>query len=135
MPKKKPAPRAKPKAVPKIRVHKQPGTQLYEKRLLKMRGDILRLVQNKRDVDVSAIDVGDEADQASQTSEREILFELSDNERNILDAVEASLRKIGKNTYGICESCRKKIASPRLQAIPHARYCIACQARFDRPKA
>lgn len=118
----------------KMKVVKQAGTQSYEKALVKMRGDILRLVEGNKSADVATVDVGDEADQATQSSERELLFELSDNERNSLDAVEAALRKIGTGVYGVCESCRSKIAAPRLKAIPHARYCIQCQAKFDSPR-
>ncbi len=126
--------KAKSPAPAKIKVVKQPGTQAYEKALLKMRADILRLVEVNKTADMAAADVGDEADQATQSSERELLFELSDNERNSLDSVEAALRKIDTGVYGTCESCHKKIAPPRLKAIPHARYCIACQARLDAPR-
>lgn len=122
------------KAVPeKKRIQKQPGTQAYEKQLLQMRGDLLRIVRETQEADPHN-DVGDEADAATQSTERELQFELSDNERQTLDAVEAALRKITLGTYGVCESCRTKIAVPRLKAIPHARYCIQCQARFDRPR-
>ncbi|MBL8023337.1 MAG: TraR/DksA family transcriptional regulator [Elusimicrobia bacterium] len=117
-----------------IKIFKQAGTQAYEKALNKMREEILRLVEGNKSPDISSQDVGDEADQATRSSERELLFELSDNERNTLDSVEAALRKIGTGVYGVCESCRGKIAIPRLKAIPHARHCIACQAKIDTPR-
>ncbi len=118
----------------KMKMVKQVGTQAYQKALIKMRADILRLVEVNKSADLSAADVGDEADQATQSSERELQFELSDNERNSLDAVEAALRKIDTGVYGVCESCRGKIAAPRLKAIPHARYCIGCQSKLDAPR-
>ncbi|MBK8576426.1 MAG: TraR/DksA family transcriptional regulator [Elusimicrobia bacterium] len=133
MAKKKPG-KKKAAGLAKIKVVKQAGTQAYEKSLNKMRADILRLVEVNKSADLATADVGDEADQATQSSERELMFELSDNERNSLDAVEAALRKISTGVYGVCESCRGKIAAPRLQAIPHARYCIGCQAKFDSPR-
>lgn len=133
MPKKKPAPKAVEPA--KKRVLKQAGTQLYEKRLIEMREDIMRLVkENNHDAEIPIAEVGDEADAATQSAERELMFELSDNERQSLDAVEAALRKINSGSFGICEACREKIAAPRLKAIPQARYCIRCQARFDSPR-
>ncbi|MBL0350579.1 MAG: TraR/DksA family transcriptional regulator [Elusimicrobia bacterium] len=118
----------------KKRVQKQPGTQAYEKRLLQMREDIIHLVRENQDNETEN-EVGDEADAATKSAERELLFELSDNERQSLDAVEAALRKINTGAYGLCESCRTKIAVPRLKAIPHARYCIHCQSRFDSPRS
>lgn len=117
----------------KKKIQKQPGTQAYEKRLLEMREDILRMVRENQETSME-VEVGDEADAATKSSERELQFELSDNERQSLDAVEAALRKINTGSYGVCESCRAKIAAPRLKAIPHARYCIQCQARFDGPR-
>ncbi len=114
---------------------KQSGTQFYERRLTQMRDDILKLVQQKQKAEMPDLEVGDEADAATQSSERELLFELSDNERQTLDAVEAALRKIDQGRFGLCESCNKKIARQRLRAMPQARYCINCQARFERPRA
>jgi len=116
-------------------VKKQPGTEGYEKRLKEMKNDLLRLVDDKNNkVEIGEGDVGDEADQASLSSERELLFELSDNERTVLESIEAALRKIETHVYGLCEECRGEIAVPRLKAIPHARYCIQCQAKFDKPR-
>lgn len=114
---------------------RQSGTQFYERRLTQMRDDILKLVQQKQKAEMPDLEVGDEADAATQSSERELLFELSDNERQTLDAVEAALRKIDQGRFGLCESCNKKIARQRLRAMPQARYCINCQARFERPRA
>lgn len=112
----------------------QPGTQIYEKRLTEMRADIMDLVHHKQETELTDQEVGDEADAATQSAERELLFELSDNERQMLDAVEAALRKIKQGRYGICESCHKKIPRERLKFIPHARYCVTCQSRFERPR-
>lgn len=131
-PKSKPK-KAKPAPVKKIK--KQPGTQFYEKRLDKMREDLLHMVHQKQEMEMADQEVGDEADAATQSSERELLFELSDSERQSLDAIEAALRKIEQGQFGLCESCRKKIAAPRLKAVPHARYCINCQAKFESPRA
>lgn len=113
---------------------KQPGTQFYEKRLLRMRGDLMKLVAAKQNKELPDQEVGDEADAATQSSERELLFELSDTERQTLDSIEAALRKIDQGRYGLCESCHKKIARLRLRAMPQARYCIHCQARFETPR-
>ena len=100
------------------------------KKLLEMREDLIKTVRNQK-VDEAGGDQGDAADQASLAVEKEILFELSDNERATLDQVEASLRKIDKRTYGLCESCQKPIAKMRLNALPFARYCIACQSSSE----
>lgn len=102
--------------------------KVIRKKLLAMRDSVVRSVKNKRDYDLVEQDIGDAADQASQSIEKEILFELSDNEQTTLDQIEAALRKIENTTYGICESCRKPIAKKRIEAIPFTRYCITCQS-------
>ena len=96
-----------------------------KKQLLEMREDLSRTVRNQAVTE--GVDNGDSVDQASQSIEKELLFELSDNERVTLDQIEAALRKIDKGTYGLCESCQKPIAGARLKALPFARYCITCQ--------
>mgnify|MGYP001593766994 CR=1 FL=1 len=103
----------------------------FRKQLLSMRENLARTLQQKKEQELPAPSVGDEADQATQSLEKEILFELNDNERNTLDQIEGALRKMEKGAYGFCESCRKSIAMPRLKALPFARYCIACQGTME----
>lgn len=100
-------------------------------KLLEMRDDLVKTV-HKQQVSDTSQDIGDAADQASQSIEKEILFELSDVERMTLDQIEASLRKIDKGSYGRCESCQKPIAKLRLEALPFARYCITCQSSSEK---
>lgn len=102
------------------------------RRMLEERRDRI-LETMKKNQDMAGIqDVGDEADQAGQSIEKEILFELSDNERTQLDQVEGALRKMDKGTYGLCESCQKPIPKLRIKAVPFARYCLACQSSAER---
>ena len=109
-----------------------PGKLVVVKRkLLEMREDLIRTVRTQQLEESAEQDTGDDADKASQSIEKELLFELSDNERTTLDHIEAALRKIDKGTYGTCESCRKPIPRPRLEALPFARYCIACQGKAE----
>ncbi len=102
-----------------------------KKKLLEMRAQLLKTVRAKKEMDMSPVDTGDEADQASHSVERELMFELSDNERTMLDQIEAALRRMEKGSYGVCESCRKPIAPARIKALPFARYCISCQASSE----
>ena len=99
-------------------------------KLLSLRDDLLKKVQTSK-TGVESPDVGDEADVATQSIEKELLFELSDNERQMLDHTEAALRKIDNGTYGLCESCRQPIGKERIKALPFARYCIECQSKTE----
>jgi len=119
------------KSMPKGRKLASGQTRHFREILEKKRDNILKMVSHNEQS--LSKDVGDEADVASQTFERELLFEMEDSERVILDDIEASLRKIDKDDYGFCESCHKPIAGKRLKAMPWARYCISCQSRAERP--
>jgi DnaK suppressor protein len=106
----------------------------FKKLLLEKRDDLTQVVKAKKEQDMTDTEIGDEIDTASQTSEKELLFELADNEKVILDAIESALRRIEKGTYGVCESCRQKVSEARLKAIPWVRYCIDCQSKAERPR-
>ena len=100
--------------------------------LSEMRVDIAKNVEDKKNFDILEPEVGDSIDQASQSLDKEILFELSDNERKILRDVDAALRKMEKGTYGLCEHCKKAIEKKRIKALPSARYCMVCQIGSER---
>jgi DnaK suppressor protein len=101
------------------------------KMLVEKREALMSTMKKNQDMDAMQ-DIGDEADQAGQSIEKELLFELSDNERTTLDQIEGALRKMDKGTYGLCESCQKPIPKMRIKALPFARYCIVCQNSAER---
>lgn len=76
-------------------------------------------------------DVGDEIDDVVQTVEKELKFDISATEKNILNEIEVALKKIENGKYGICELCKKPIEPKRLKAIPYSRYCIDCQKKHQ----
>ena len=45
----------------------------------------------------------------------------------LLREVDHALGRCSRGTYGACEGCHEEIASPRLKAVPWARYCLTCQ--------
>jgi len=102
--------------------------------LMEKRDDLLRLIKTKKQLDLQDVEIGDEVDSATQNIDKEMLFELADTEKTVLDDIDAALVKIEKGSYGDCESCRKRIAEPRLNAIPWVRYCITCQSNAEKPR-
>jgi DnaK suppressor protein len=48
-----------------------------------------------------------------------------------LKLVEAALARIDSEEYGLCADCGSAIPSSRLDAIPWAARCIACQELFS----
>ena len=72
------------------------------------------------------------ADVSSDNYEQELTLELMENKGEVLSKIEYALEKMKDGTYGICESCQKKIKKARLEAIPYARFCISCQENSER---
>ena len=71
----------------------------------RMREEVLEAMKRNRAPEVTS-DTGDEADQAQAAMDRDLQFELSDTERNMLDQSEGALRKRDKGTGGRGEQGR-----------------------------
>lgn len=75
--------------------------------------------------------VGDVADQALRTFERDrsiFVMEMRDRKRQAFDE---ALTRLREGTYGICAECGIDINEKRLQAVPFAKLCVACQSRTE----
>ena len=72
------------------------------------------------------------ADLGTDNSEIENILGLMDSERKILSEIYDALRRIEDGTYGICESRDEQIPKQRLDAIPWARYCVACATLMEK---
>ena len=77
-------------------------------------------------------EVGDEADTATQNSEREMQFELDQIGSIAIKEIDNALGKIENGTFGSCECCGEKISEARLNAIPWVRYCKECQEEAEK---
>lgn len=69
-------------------------------------------------------------DAASETLDRSLALATSDNLREMLENVNAALRKIAKGTYGVCDVCGKDITKKRIEALPYATMCLSCRSRM-----
>ncbi|MEM7350980.1 MAG: TraR/DksA family transcriptional regulator [Acidobacteriota bacterium] len=69
----------------------------------------------------------DFADRANNSFNRELMFSLSDIERQMLIHIEDAYQRLEEGSYGRCIHCERPIGLPRLKALPWARYCIGCQ--------
>ncbi len=58
--------------------------------------------------------------------ERELAKAGAARAREVIAEIEHALARIALGTYGTCEACGTPVASERLEAIPHARHCVAC---------
>lgn len=74
------------------------------------------------------------ADLGTDAMEREKTFLLASKSGRLLYHIDEALRRIRTNTYGKCHQCGEEIAKTRLEAVPHARLCIACKEIEEQQK-
>jgi len=77
----------------------------------------------------------DSLDQWQTAAEIDIAVSNLDRESRKLREINVALRRIQDQTYGSCLHCEEEISVKRLNAIPYAALCIACQRRRDHDEA
>ena len=75
---------------------------------------------------------GSQAAAASQVFDQQRDLALRDRAEHHLALVDGALARLAAGTYGPCQRCGQAIAAERLEALPWAAYCIACQREVDR---
>ena len=93
------------------------------------RNDLLSMIASSQEIErnIGELSFSNEIDLASNLEGREMAFQLSSRERNELRLMDEALYRMSDGTYGICDSCSKKIGVKRLQIIPLTSLCIECQ--------
>lgn len=105
--------------------------RLLEARRHNLRSSVVRTEEDGRAAQ-EADSAQDIADRASGSYQKEFLFARSTNDRMFLQMVERALSNIADGTYGECANCGNEIGLRRLEAVPWARHCIACQEKYER---
>ncbi|HOL66120.1 MAG TPA: TraR/DksA C4-type zinc finger protein [bacterium] len=110
----------------------------YLKKLLKEKERILQTLGHLQEdgKTASAKEVGGVpthiADLGTDVFEKALELDLSNSEGRLLADINEAIEKINKGTYGRCEECGRPIPRSRLDALPYAKYCIACQREKER---
>jgi DnaK suppressor protein len=115
--------------------------QYFEKRLLDERKRVLKELgradegMQDEDGEVNAYSFH-MADQGTDAMEREKVFLMASKEGRFLWHIDEALRRLYRTpeAFGKCHQCGNDIAHDRLDALPHARYCIDCKQREEDAK-
>jgi DnaK suppressor protein len=75
--------------------------------------------------------LADPLDQVKSSVDREITIQQLDNRTQDIHEIQAALERIEHGSYGYCEQCEDPIAARRLDAVPWARLCRACQSAAE----
>ncbi|MGH7480754.1 MAG: TraR/DksA family transcriptional regulator [Longimicrobiales bacterium] len=73
------------------------------------------------------------ADLGTDSMEREKMLLFASKEGRYLYRIEEALRRLYKEPakFGFCHACGKLIDFERLDALPHARYCLDCKLKEE----
>ena len=93
---------------------------------------IAKLDRESMDSDLSAY-TDHMADQGTEAMEREKAALFATKEGRYIYRVEEALRRMysDSKTFGSCHTCGSELGFKRLDALPHARYCIDCKRKEE----
>src|SRR5262245_44745794 len=75
------------------------------------------------------------ADSGTDNFDRDFALSLLSSDQDAVYEIEEALKRIERNTYGICELTGKHIPKQRLAAIPWTRFTVEAQAQLEREGA
>lgn len=75
------------------------------------------------------------ADSGTDNFDRDFALSLLSSDQDAMYEIEEALKRIEKNTYGVCELTAKNIPKARLEAIPWTRFTVEAQAQLERDGA
>ncbi len=71
----------------------------------------------------------EEEDNAQEVAEYETKTSVETNLEKTLQDIRLALKKVDDSIYGACADCGGKIERNRLEILPYAQDCIACQKK------
>jgi RNA polymerase-binding transcription factor DksA len=75
------------------------------------------------------------ADSGTDNFDRDFALSLLSSDQDAIYEIEEALKRIEKNTYGVCELTGKQIPKARLEAIPWTRFTVEAQAQLEKEGA
>ncbi len=114
-----------------------PSTEAYSAALT-LKSQELRSsmsIQNAAQVVGRTDHPSDEGDLGQQSNNEWIFLNRNRLESKVLREVEEALRRIDTEHFGVCQECEEPISLKRLNALPWAKYCVACQELVSARKA
>lgn len=111
--------------------------QKFYERLLELRDQLMRQMNGlaKESAQEMAGYSLHMADSGTDNFDRDFALSLLSSDQDAIYEIEEALKRIEKNTYGICELTGKAIPRARLEAIPWTRFTVQAQAQLEREGA
>ena len=81
--------------------------------------------------DIWIVESNDLVETVQLASDRELAIRTLERESKSLMQVDAALKRIDHDEFGICLECEEPISTKRLAVVPWAAYCLQCQQLHD----
>ena len=107
--------------------------EYYKKKLTTRREELMKTIARTEEEGRLADDdqTVDLADKAANSYTKEFLFGMTNTDRTILSMIDAALKRIQSNEFGLCANCQEEMQQKRLEAVPWAKHCINCQEKAE----
>lgn len=115
----------------------KPEWQKFYDRLLELREQLMRQMnglakESAQEIPGYSLHM---ADSGTDNFDRDFALSLLSSDQDAVYEIEEALKRIERNTYGVCELTGKAIPKARLEAIPWARFTVQAQAQLEREGA
>jgi DnaK suppressor protein len=110
----------------------KPKTANYRK-ILEEKAEEVRLSMSAQKAAqvVARLDIpSDEGDLSQQHHEEWIFLNRNSIDMKLLREISGALHRMDHDHYGVCMECEEPISGKRLDAVPWAKYCVACQEKI-----
>ena len=112
---------------------------LIGRRLIALREELLgrgprKIEPNRRDVATTG--VADEDAQALSEMHQVVASQRNAGQADMLARIARATDRLAGDpeSFGLCDDCEEEIPFARLEAMPYATLCAACQAKHDPPR-
>src|ERR1700682_1940147 len=107
--------------------------EYYKKKLTTRREELMKTIARTQEEGRTADDdqTVDLTDQAANYYTKEFLFWMTNTDRTILNMIDAALKRIQTDEYGVCANCQEELQQKRMEAVPWAKHCLACQEKME----
>ena len=107
--------------------------EYYKKKLLTRREELMKTIARTQEEGRTADEdpTVDLADKAANSYTKEFLFGMTNTDRTIVNMIDAALKRITADEYGVCANCQEEMQQKRLEAVPWAKHCISCQEKME----
>jgi DnaK suppressor protein len=107
--------------------------EYYKKKLATRREELMKTIARTQEEGRTADEdpTVDLADKAANSYTKEFLFGMTNTDRKILNLIDAALKRIDTDEFGVCANCQDELQQKRLEAVPWAKHCITCQEKLE----